>query len=303
MFAHYRDTSLSERLPVQPGRASILAGLLVAGLSLPGLASAQSESKQRSKERGLQHFRHVAPDLQEPDLKGLGQIRFLTDDNFPPFSYRNARGALAGFNIVLADAVCKDLRLKCRFVAKPWDGVVAALLAGEGDAILSGIRRTEQHYKVLDFTRPYFRTLARFAVRVENPIGKPDVRALAGKRIGVLAGSRHEQFLKAHYRRSNLRAFDNDTQAREALRTGGVDALFGDGTKLMFWIAGSSSRGCCRFASGAFADRRYFDSGMAIAVKRGNKKLRKALDYGLDRLQMTGRYSAIFRLYFPKDPW
>jgi ABC-type amino acid transport substrate-binding protein len=42
---------------------------------------------------------------------------------------------------------------------------------------------------------------------------------------------------------------------------------------------------------------------MAIAVKRGNTELKDVLDYGLDRLQTSGKFAAIFREYFPLSPF
>jgi len=126
---------------------------------------------------------------------------------------------------------------------------------------------------------------------------------MAGKRLGAVAGTQHAAFLKDNFRRSKLREFDNADDAFEGLRTGAVDALFGDSLQLMFWITGAKAKDCCRFVGDAYVDLETFSQPMAIAIGADNKKLRDLLDHALDRLQVSGRYSKIFRQYFPLSPW
>lgn len=248
-------------------------------------------------------FRHVEANPPSFEVQAVRRVRFLTDISFPPFSYSNANGSLTGLNVAIADAICNDLRIRCEFIVKPYAELRPALANGEGDAILSGVRMTEASFETLDFTRPYFRSLGRFAVQRENTIKRPDRKALAGKRIGVRKGSAHEAFLKAHFTRSKILQYDQDAKMREALRTGAVDALFGDAVQLMFWIHSETSKGCCRITEGAFHDRTYLNAPLAIAVKRGNRKLRDVLDHGLDRLQTSGQFTRIYRTFFPESVW
>ena len=77
--------------------------------------------------------------------------------------------------------------------------------------------------------------------------------------------------------------------------------MFGDGTSFMFWINGTSSRGCCKFLPGAFTESRYFGNGAGIAVRKGNDLMRQALNYALDRIKVSGAYDRIYRKHFPLD--
>ena len=43
--------------------------------------------------------------------------------------------------------------------------------------------------------------------------------------------------------------------AREALKKGEVDLLFGDGISLAFWLNGTDSQNCCLFRGGPFTER------------------------------------------------
>jgi polar amino acid transport system substrate-binding protein len=248
-------------------------------------------------------FRHVDPGRPLPDLKSVESLRIAVDEDFPPFSYKEQTGALNGFNVAIANAICQDLRLTCEFSARPWDDLMPALERGEVDAVIAGINVTAGAVETADFTGAYYRSLGRFAVRTQNPIVNADMRALAGKRIGVVKATAHEAWINEYFPRSNIRPFATAEEALEALRSGVVDTFFGDALQIMFWLTGNASQGCCRFVAGGYNDPNYFSHGMAIAVKRGNTELRDVLDYGLDRLQSSGNFAAIFRRYFPMSPY
>jgi polar amino acid transport system substrate-binding protein len=284
--------------------ALLLCGL--AGLSAAVAQEAPSADKAQpppSANYPVPLFRHIDQARPLPDLKAVESLRIAVDDDFPPFSYKERSGALNGFNVAVASAICEDLRLTCEFSARSWDDLMPALERGEVDAVIAGVKVTEQAVETADFTGAYYRSLGRFAVRKQNPIVKADMRSLAGRRLGVVKATAHEAWLTEYFPRSNIRPFASMEEGLEALRRGVVDAFFGDGLQLMFWLTGSSSQDCCRFVTGAYNDPDYFSHGMAIAVKRGNTELRDVLDYGLDRLQSSGNFAAIFRRYFPMSPY
>jgi polar amino acid transport system substrate-binding protein len=281
---------------------------LVAGLAVfcltGGAASAQEKSTTGPLvNNSLPLFRHIDPSAKAPDFKAYPILRFVVTDDFPPFSYRNKNAALTGFNVAIANTICKVLRVECRFVVKPFDEARAIVEKGQAEALITGLTQNSETEKQLSFTRPYYRFSARFAMRQAMTIKSGSTRDLAGKRLGVIAGTMHEQFLNASYQRSKIRGFESRSDAYEALRTGAVDALFDDSLKLMFWLKGGASKDCCQFVGGAYFDPASFSRPMSIAVKRGNVKLRKLLDHGLDRLQISGRFSKIFYQYFPLSPW
>ena len=91
--------------------------------------------------------------------------------------------------------------------------------------------------------------------------------------------------------------------AREALRRGEVDLLFGDGVSLAFWLNGTNSAGCCDFRGGPFAESRYFGEGIGIAIKRGNDTLRQAFNWALFRLWEKGRFTDLWLRYFAISPF
>jgi polar amino acid transport system substrate-binding protein len=248
-------------------------------------------------------FRQVDPVKKPPSTEGLKTLRLLTDEDFPPFSFRDANGTMTGLNVELALGACSELAISCEIVALPWSGLKPALESRQGSAIISGIRMTDKSAEGLDTTRPFFRALGRFATRAQSDITEIGPTTINGKKIGVVSGSGHAAWVAQHFTKSETVAYGTTAQVREALKAGQVDLVFGDALELVYWVAGEDSQRCCKLVPGAFVDTAFFSNPMFYVVRRGDTPLRQALDYGLDRMQTTGRFAEIFRRYVPLNPW
>jgi polar amino acid transport system substrate-binding protein len=126
---------------------------------------------------------------------------------------------------------------------------------------------------------------------------------LEGKKVGAIAGSSHEAYLKTLFTDAQLVSFPNDDALRLALRRGEVDFIFGDAISLAFWINGTDSGDCCAFSGGPFTESRYFGEGIGIGVKKGNDLLRQALNWAMFRLWEKGRYTDLWLRYFSVSPF
>ena len=235
----------------------------------------------------------------KPDLSGIGTIRFVTTNDYPPFGFALANGVATGFDVDLARAICAELQVTCTIQARRWDTIVPALLRNQADAAIASIAITDQARRDLAFAGPYYRTPARFVVRAASPLPGVDAEALAGKRIGVVAGSAHQAYLKMFFPKAVAVPFDTVEAARAALKAGSVDAVFGDAVTWALWMNGADAAGCCAFAGGPFTEARFFGRGAGIAVRKGDVVLRQALDYALARVAAKGTYGDLYLKYFP----
>jgi polar amino acid transport system substrate-binding protein len=248
-------------------------------------------------------FRHIDSLAKPPTGVAQRNIRLLTDRDFPPFSYETPEGKAAGVSVDLALAACAELKANCTVVAKPFNALLPALLNNEGDAIVSGLRIDATVLKKAAMTRPYFWSLGRFAVRVGSQLRGSDIRSLAGRRIGYVTNSSHGAWLEKYYSRSTLMGYPSEAEMYEALRTGALDVSFGDGLRLIYWLAGSSSRGCCKPLDGAFVDRQFFSNNLSFLTRRDDRDTVMAFDYALDRLQEKKTSAEIFARYLPSGLW
>src|ERR1700692_4582938 len=133
----------------------------------------------------------------------------------------------------------------------------------------------------------------------------PEVRPeyVEGKKIGAIAGSSHEAYLKAMFTDAELHSHPNDEALRLGLRRGEVDFIFGDAISLAYWINGTDSGECCAFSGGPFVESRYFGEGIGIAVRKGNDVLREAVNWGVFRLVEKGPYPDFGLRYLSVSPF
>ena len=182
---------------------------------------------------------------------------------------------------------------------RPWDTLLDSLEAGKGDAVIASIAATSATRDRVDFSQPYYQTPARFIVLKGSPLSDARPDALRGKTIGVVGGSAHETYLKAFFRDAKLNAFAGLAALEDALRSGTIDAAFGDGLTFAVWLGGQSSEGCCKFLGGPYSESRFFGEGVGIALRKGDTDLRRAVDWALARLASRGVYAEIYLKYFP----
>jgi polar amino acid transport system substrate-binding protein len=240
---------------------------------------------------------------ERPDLTRLTTIRFMTEVDYPPFNFAGADGNPVGFNVDLARMVCEELKVTCTVQMRRFDTLFDALDQNRGDAAIASIAVSEQARRRADFSDPYYRPSARFVARRDAAVDAITPETIEGRKVAVVAGSAHEQYLRALFTEADVRGFPDSDAAREALRRGEVDFLFGDGFALSFWLNGANSDGCCVFAGGPFVESRYFGEGIGVAVKRGNDTLRLAINWALFRIWETGRFTDLWLRYFPISPF
>lgn len=239
--------------------------------------------------------------LAKPPLPALERIRFLTSVDYPPFNFLDPRGRLGGFNVDLVRAACEELGLidRCQIEARPFAELLPALEKGEAEAVIAGIAVTPENRVKLAFTESYFRFAARFVTRNDGALAEPLADALAGKRVGVVAGSAHAAMLQAFFPGTQMVPFDSRDLALAALRAGGVAAVFGDGVGLAFWLESDAASDCCGFAGGPYFSERFLGEGLAIAVDKKNADLAKAMDYAIGQVVAKRRFSELMLRYFP----
>lgn len=240
-----------------------------------------------------------SPEVKKPPAFERTQLRFLTSNDYPPFNYYDEEGNLSGFHIDLANAICRELRVQCDIKVTEWDNLKNTFKSGDFDAIIAGLAINDTNIRTLDFTSPYMRLAARFAVLKERPQPQPKPANLYGKKVGVLATSAHDAYLKKYFKDSTITRFSSQQQATSALQNGKVDYLFGDAISLMFWLNGSLSKQCCRFQGKAYWDEDYFGQGLSIAIAKGNMRLRIELNEAIHNIRRSGQFAELMLRYFP----
>lgn len=234
-----------------------------------------------------------------PDFSGLPPLRIVTEADYPPFNYYDEDGNLTGFNVELIQAICEVMGVTCTVEAKDWEFLLPSLVRKQADIVAASLSISAENLKMADFTDRYYDTPARFVTRKDKE-GKgisPD--ALAGKRVGVVAGSAHEAYLHEYYKTLKVKPFKTREEMHQALMENKIELLFDDGITSVFWLNGTASKSCCIFRGGPLVDQKYFGNGVGFAVQKGNRRLRQLINYALEKVRRDGIYEELFLRYFP----
>jgi polar amino acid transport system substrate-binding protein len=277
----------------RPTRESLIfcgAVILATILAMPAQAQEAAPSSSQWREET------IGP---KPDWSWLVALKFATETDYPPFNYRDEDGAVAGFNVDLARAICRELDVTCEVNPVDWNRLLPTLKADEADAVIASLAITPQTIAQVDFTDSYYATPAKFVVRNSSELRSVRPEDVEDLKIAVTKGSAHEAYLRHFFAKSEIVPFDTDDEARTALKTEQVDLLFGDAISMMFWINGSDSAGCCQFRGRGFLEGKYFGEGVGIAVGKGNIRLKEVLNYALARVRASGRLEELLLRYFP----
>lgn len=154
------------------------------------------------------------------------------DDEYAPFSFRNERGELIGFDIDLAKEVARRMNVDVEFKGIPWDTKYDELESGKIDIIWSGFNITPERKEHVIFSRPYMENRQVIIVAKGNDLEIISVADLAGKIVGTQLSSPAEYFInqEAILRDSFAQfvTYDNYKHVFESLAAGELDAVICD---------------------------------------------------------------------------
>jgi polar amino acid transport system substrate-binding protein len=142
----------------------------------------------------------AAPAAGQKDLldsvKERGTLRVSTDANYAPQSYFDEKTKeWTGFDIDTAKEVAQRLGVKIEFITPQWDAITSGNWAGRWDVSIGSMTITPERQKVLEFTPPYYYSLAQFAVRADLKDSIKSVDDLAGKTVCVAKSTTYEEYL------------------------------------------------------------------------------------------------------------
>jgi polar amino acid transport system substrate-binding protein len=283
-------------LRLNQSRLALFATIFLVAICGANVTTAQDN-------RTFAGFRHVDPQSAAARNGPERTVILLADQDFAPWSFIAESGELSGIAVDVAKEACKLAGLRCDIKGQPFAALLPALQNGEALGIIAGPKTDAATARTFALTRPYFFSLGRFVVRNGSALATADTRTLAGRRLGFVANSAHARFLEEKYGRSALTPFDTASAMLEALRTGQIDAGFGDAVQLSYWLAGSNARGCCSELGRAFLHRGSFSRSLSFILRRDDDSLRERLDAALDQMESSGETAAVFQRYLPRSVW
>lgn len=218
------------------------------------------------------------------------------DQNFPPFGYVDDKGEYTGFDLEIAQAVCK--KLGWEYVAQPinWDAKNAELDAGTISCIWNGFSTTGRQ-DGYTMTRPYLKNNQIVVVKESSGIKK--LSDLKGKQVQVQTDSAALELFETKYKdlasTFTMTTVGDYNTAFLNLEAGACDAVAMDSTVARYQINGRSGF--------VILDEPLSEEDYAVAFKLGNTELRDKVEGALVELYKDGTIPEISKKYFGSDQW
>ncbi|MDG2953959.1 lysine/arginine/ornithine ABC transporter substrate-binding protein [Bisgaard Taxon 10/6] len=213
------------------------------------------------------------------------EIRFAMEPSYPPFELTNEKNEIIGFDVDLANAICKEIQASCTFSSQAFDGLIQAVKQKRIDAAISAMDITEARAKQVLFTDPYYDSSASFiAVK-----GKADLNS--AKNIGVQNGTTFQQYVVAEAKQYAPKSYASLQDAILDLKNGRIDIIFGDTAVLADMLSKEKD---LTFVGDKVTNKKYFGNGLGIAVNKSDKELAADLNKGLAAVKANGEYQKIY---------
>lgn len=221
-------------------------------------------------------------------------IRFATEASYPPFESMDASNKIVGFDVDLANALCKEIDATCTFSNQSFDSLIPGLKFRRIDAVMAGMDITPEREKQVLFSKPYYDNSALFI----GQKGKvADITALKGKKVGVQNGTTHQKFIMDKHPEITTVPYDSYQNAKLDLQNGRIDAVFGDTAVVTEWLKAEPKLAAI---GDKVTDKDYFGTGLGIAVRQGNTDLQAKFNTALDKVKKDGTYQTIYEKWFQK---
>jgi len=229
-----------------------------------------------------------------------GTIRIATEAAYPPFAYKTANGDLAGFDIEFIHAICKQMKAKCEIVEQNWDGLLPGLKANKYDAVIASMSITEKRKKIVDFSNRYYRDPARFIARKGTDL-QDTAEGLAGKKIGVLIATTHQEYIEEYYPNTELKLYSTQEDVYLDLLSGRLDAAVANGIATEFGFLKSEEGKDFAFFGRSHYDPLIHGEGTGIAVRKEDSDLTEMFNHAIDDMRTNGSYQTVNNKYFSFD--
>ena len=232
-------------------------------------------------------FSAQARDFNE--IKESGVLKVSNSGAYPPFSFVDKAGNLKGFDVDVANAIAERMGLKAEVTTTPWNGIIAALVAGKYDACICSMSDTEERRKAVDFTTDYYWAGSALYTKEDSGINSAsDMNGkVMGSTLGETANTWAVNMVKDGKGSWSNQTFQGLPDLLLALDAGRVDSIAVDDVPV---AVAMKEKG--------YKFRRIATEGLerypaAITIQRNQLELKAAIQKALDEIKADGTYTSL----------
>lgn len=267
------------------GIISMVAALaLTATIGFAGCSSAPAESgtSQTAEDNSLQK------------VKDSGKFILGLDATFKPMGYTDENDQIVGFDIDVAEEVCK--RMGVELVKQPinWETKETDLDVGKCDCIWNGMSVSPERAEKMNLSDPYMNNAMVFVVKGDSTVTSMD--DLKTAKIAVQNGSTAQDILEKSEIKDTITvaAIATNVEALQQLEMGLCEAVFLD--KIVADYEIKTSGKSLKVLPEGLEEEEY-----AIGFRKNDQKLRDEVQKILGEMKADGKLAEISTKWFGSD--
>lgn len=235
----------------------------------------------------------VAADL-ERETRARGTLRIAVEGTYPPFNFKDPKsGLLTGYDVDVARLLAGKLGLTPQFVLTEWTAILPAVQSGKVDVAISQVIMTPERLATFDFSAPYTYSGFQLIVRKNERATYRRLEDLGGRVLGVREGSVFAQRARA-VAGLEVKGYPAVPENLQDLAFGRIDAVLDDSLMVHYLVkntqlpikAGPRIGGVQR---------------VGVAFRKGQPRLKAALDRALGQARASGQLRALSLKWFGID--
>lgn len=217
-----------------------------------------------------------------------------TSIHYPPFVYQGSHQTLSGFDIELANKICKQINANCKFKSMKFSKLLPSLEKGKIDLALSALTITHERLKKAYFSNSYLKSTGQFLVKTKDV--KTKSFSLSSKRIGVEKGSVFENYLqKLKPRHATIIVKSNVDELVTGLTNNNLDVVVTDSPTVNWWVLNSGNQ------LSAIGKKFNIGLGIGIALGKSKKPLLEEINHALKLVQQDQGFMKMKKAYFRRS--
>jgi polar amino acid transport system substrate-binding protein len=230
----------------------------------------------------------MAAQAQTPDeIIRRGKVVIAIDTTTPPYAMLDSNNQPVGYDIDVANAIGRKMKVPVEFVTVNSPGRIPALLSNRVDMVIAIFSITSERALQVQFSIPYAGQSAVLIAPKSVNIKGPD--DLKGLRVGLTRGALEDGVLTGlNIPGVTLLRFDDQPSTIQAMLSGQVDAV-GGGDYGEIYLR--------RSAKGEEMEAKFLlrAAHFGIGTRRGQHELNQWLNTFIYEMKNTGELDAISR--------
>jgi len=238
------------------------------------------------------------PGVARADLRSVrraGVMKIATTGTRVPWTYIDSSNRLVGYDIAWGELICADLGVRPEWSKLDFRGMLPGLLAGQYDAVMSGVTITEQRQQTFAFSEPYAYDDTVAMVRADNTRVR-EMDDLRGLVVGAGTGSQQEAIARRIPGVREVRSLPGFTDLILNIRTNRIDAMVTSGLAASHYLSTVPDSGLRIAGSGV--EPAY----QGVVLRKAEPDLEEAINAIIRQRKADGTYQRLFQQHFGMLP-